>query len=454
MKLLRFLLCVCLIVLGGAIKVSAGNHPEANFGIYGIQHFTSIAQYQETYIGQVVQYLPQVNGGSYDDTKYFQGAGGKFNTDYVVSKISGNDERMTWTLLEKETGEKVKMVINNQNEYYSFGKYCYCITDRYSVPLFLSEKFEADKASKIGKVYPENPNSPVHYEVIDVIMQEQANSSYSDHKYPQVCLVLKDKTDGKTVNYDAENIADLNDLGKVFTNSKYKCTYTVVNVFKKEDYNSDYRRELMKFYTIKNSIDGRTKDIKASSAQVEAFKNDDSGKFIATLTKVEKPSNSAIRYGKTTSVTEKDITKYSYEDNFIDILIFASSTQFNFILKNVSNNTLKVVWNEAVFVDVDGNTSKVMHSGVKYSEREGDQPSSTIIKGAKLEDLAAPTDKIYYSDTFEKWTSKSLYSNADVNAKNQTIKLMLPIQVKDVVNEYIFEFTLNYEYNHPEYLAN
>ena len=108
MKLLRFLLCVCLIVLGGAIKVSAGDHPEANFGIYGIQHFTSIAQYQETYIGQVVQYLPQVNGGSYDDTKYFQGAGGKFNTDYVVSKISGNDERMTWTLLEKETGEKGK----------------------------------------------------------------------------------------------------------------------------------------------------------------------------------------------------------------------------------------------------------------------------------------------------------------------------------------------------------
>lgn len=30
---------------------------------------------------------------------------------------------------------------------------------------------------------------------------------------------------------------------------------------------------------------------------------------------------------------------------------------------------------------------------------------------------------------------------------------MLPIQVKDVVNEYIFEFTLSYVFNHPEYLA-
>ncbi len=261
------------------------------------------------------------------------------------------------------------------------------------------------------------------------------------------------KADGKIVYYDVANIADLNDLGKTFTNPNFKCTYTVVNVFKKEDYNASYRKELIKFYTVKNSIDGKTKDIKAAYAQSDAFKNDDSGKFVAALTKVEKPSNPAVRYGKTTNVTEKDITKYSYEDNFIDILIFAGSTQFNFILKNVSDNTLKVVWNEAVFVDVDGSTSKVMHTGIKYSQREADQPASTIIKGAKLEDLAAPTDKVYYSETLKEWTSKSLYANASQNVEGQTIKLMLPIQVKEVVNEYIFEFTLSYVYNHPEYLA-
>lgn len=453
MKKFKAFFLIVISLLGFTINAFAGDHPEANFGIYGIQHYATVAQYQQNYVGQVVQYLPEKAGGAYMDTKYFQGAGGKFKTDYVVSKISGNDKRMTWVLLEKGTKNKVKMVINNQNEYYSFDKYCYCITDTYSVPLFLSEKFEADKSKYIGKVYPENPDSPTKLEVVDVIMQEQDNSSYNNHKYPQACFVLKDKADGKKINYDVANISDLEDLGKVFTNSKFSCTYTVVNVFKKMDYDSHYNKVLQKFYTVKNSIDGKTKEVKASSARVDAFTGDDSGKFLAALTKVEKPSNSAVRYGKTTSVTEKDITKYSYEDNFIDILIFAGSTQFNFMLKNVSDNTLKVVWNEAVFVDVDGSTSKVMHTGIKYSQREGDQPASTIIKGAKLEDLAAPTDKVYYSDVLKEWTSKSLYANADQKAEGQTIKLMLPIQVKDVVNEYIFEFTLTYVYNHPEYLA-
>ena len=401
-------------------------------------------------MGQVVKYLPANNGkGNYDDEDGFIGAGGKYNTEYVIEKIKGDDERMTFFLVEKGSKNKVKMVINNQDEYYSHGKYRYCITDEYSIPLFLSEKFEEERANYIGKVYPEQSNNPIKFEVADVVILSQDDRD----RYPQVFLTLKDQTDGSTVNYDIVNIDDINDLGQVLVNPEFKCTYTVVNVFKKVDYDLNYHKVHQKFYTVKNSMDGKTKDIKAAYSLSEAFKNDDSGKFIASLTAVEKPSNSEVRYGKTTTVTEKDMTKYTYEDNFIDILIFASTTQFNFILKNISDNTLKVIWNEAVFVDVDGSTSKIMHAGIRYSQREGDQPASTIIKGAKLDDIAAPTDKVYYSDILKEWSSKSLYSNADKKEDGQTIKLMLPIQVKDVINEYIFEFSLTYIYDNPEYIA-
>ena len=404
-KFKTFLLLVISFV-GFTTNALAGDHPEANFGIYGIQHQSTVADYQQ-YVGQVVEYLPSSqSNGSYDDEKCWLGAGGKYNTKYVITKISGNDKRMTFVLTEKGTKNKVKMVVNNQVEYYSYGKYTYCITNTYSIPLFLSEKFEGDKANYIGKIYPSNPDSPVKLEVTDIVMQPaEWNVSNSNRCYPKVCYVLTDKKDGKKVYYDAANANDLNAISTVFTNPKYKCTYTVINVEnKKEDY---YPYKVSKYYTVKNSIDGRTKEVKAFNAKVEAFSGDDSGKFFAALTKVEKPSNSAVRYGKTTSVTDKDITKYSYEDNFIDIQIFAGSTQFNFVLKNVSDNTLKVVWNEAVFVDVDGSTSKIMHTGIKYSQREADQPASTIIKGAKLEDLAAPTDKIYYSDVLKEWKSKT-----------------------------------------------
>lgn len=444
---LKFMLLLALAFL--PLFLQAADHPETHLGQYGIQYYPTLAEYQQHYVGQVVKYLPQLSGGSYLDQEHFIKEGGKLDTEYVITKITGNDDRMTFLLTEKGGKDKVKMVVNNKNLFYSYGKNWFCITKEFTVPLLLSEKFAKDKQQYVGKVYPSNPDSPIHVEVTDVVLQSKDKDSY-----PSIFYVLTDQKDGKTFNYNADDADELNDLGKVFTNPKYNCSYTVVNVFKKSDWSYTlHKREDTKFYTVKNSIDGKTKDVKASSARIDAFKYDDSGRFNATLTKVEKPSNSSIRYGKTTSVTEKDITKYSYVDNFIDILIFASNKQFNFILKNVSPNTIKVVWNEAVFVDVDGSTSKVMHSGIKYSQREGDQPASTIIKGAKLEDLAAPTDKVYYSDAAKEWTSKSLFSSAKTKEKGQTLRLMLPIQVKEVVNEYIFEFTLNYEYTHPEYLS-
>lgn len=450
-KLKTFLLLV-ISFIGFTTNVFAGDHPEAYFGIYGIQHQSTVTGYQQ-YVGQVVKYLPSSqNNNSNADEKYWIGAGGKYNTEYVITKIKGNDKRMTFVLTEKGTKNIVKMVVNNQEEFYSFDEYTYCITSEYSIPLFLSEKFEGDKANYIGKIYPSNPDNPVKFELTDIVMQPvECSYPNANRCYPKACYVLTDKNDGKKVYCYAANADDLNALGTVFTNPKYACTYTVINIENKKNVSFPYNES--KHYTVKNSIDGRTKVVKASNAEVEAFDGDDSGEFLTALTKVEKPSNSTVIYGKTTKVTDNGITKYSYKDNFIDILIFAGNKHFNFVLKNVSDNTLKLVWNEAVFVDVDGRTSKVMHAGTKYSQREADQPASIIIKGAKLEDLATPTAKAYYSDALKEWFILSLCANASKNLEGQTMKLMLPIQVKDIVNEYIFEFTVSYVYKHPEYIT-
>lgn len=133
----------------------ATDHPEAHFGEYGIQHLKSLSDYQR-YVGETVRYLASGQGTAYEDVSGFLSKGGKFDTDYVIQSITGNDERMTFTLLEKGGKKKVKMVVNNQNEYYSYGKYTYCITEEYSIPLILIDRFTADKTKYLGKVFPRN----------------------------------------------------------------------------------------------------------------------------------------------------------------------------------------------------------------------------------------------------------------------------------------------------------
>ena len=51
----------------------------------------------------------------------------------------------------------------------------------------------------------------------------------------------------------------------------------------------------------------------------------------------------------------------------------------------------------------------------------------------------------------KEWVIDSMYPKEIVSEPGQ-LRLMLPIQVKDVVNEYTFVFDVKYVYDHPERL--
>ena len=381
-------ICYSILVIFSLIPLKnfASDAPNADFGIYGIQKCNSLSEYQK-YVGQTVVYVPKETP-TYEDMAMFKG---KFNQNYIITKITGDDNRMTFLLTEKSGKKKVKMVVYNEFKYSIWGKNYYCITESYSVPLLLIDKFDNDKSKLIGKTFT-NDKVITEYKCIDVKMKaKKPEYSFSDVPYPTIHFVLK------------------------------------------------------------NSITGEERAYPAESAATDCFTEDISGRYISTLIKVEKPIDESIRYGETKVEEVEGITKYRYIDDFIDILIFGNSEQFSFLLKNVSQNSLKLVWDEAVFVDFTGTTSKVMHVGTKYSQKDGEQPSTTIIKDANIEDVAVPTCNIRYSDILNKWMTDSMYPNTPATSPGD-LKLMLPIQVKDVINEYIFVFRADWVFNHPELL--
>lgn len=371
------------------LSIYALDSPKANFGVYGIQHCNTLSEYQK-YVGQTVVYLPKESPTNEDKTMFI----GEFDKKYIIIKISGDDLRMTFFLTEKGGKNKVKMVVYNEAKYSVWGnKGYYCITESYSIPLLLIDNFDNDKSILIGKIFT-NDKVITEYRCVDVIMKAQ-KKEYSFYEEPYPTL----------------------------------------------------------HYVLKNLITGEEKAYPANNAEIECFTEDISGEYKSTLIKVEKPADESIRYGETKIVEVEGVTKYQYIDDFIDILIFGESKQFSFLLKNISPNSLKLVWDEAVFVDFNGTTSKVMHVGIIYSQKEATQPASTIIRDSHIEDVAVPTCNVRYSDLLKDWITESMYPITPATSPGD-LKLMLPIQVKDVINEYIFVFRVDWEFNHPELLRN
>ena len=175
--------------------------------------------------------------------------------------------------------------------------------------------------------------------------------------------------------------------------------------------------------------------------------------YDVSLSSVESPADSKIKFGETKIATfeEEGQSKYRYEDDYINISWFVGSKQFYFTLKNKSDYSLKIPWDDIVYVDQDGATQRIMHSGVKYTDRNSSQPASVVPKNASITDILLPTDNVYFvSGQYGGWKEKPLFPQyqSQEDATNSVVlgkkvRIIFPIILQDVQNEYTFEFTIN-----------
>jgi len=171
------------------------------------------------------------------------------------------------------------------------------------------------------------------------------------------------------------------------------------------------------------------------------------------LYEVERPANAKERYGEQTitKLMEKGRTKYSYEDKLLKIIWFPTYSRFNFVLTNKTEHSFKIIWDEASYVNVNGLSNRVTHLGVNYIDINKSQPPTTIIRSSTISDAVMPTENVYYV-LYEGWKESPLFpnqgfSNDGGSSKNsiykgRKVQIMLPIQIENVVNEYIFSFEI------------
>lgn len=181
--------------------------------------------------------------------------------------------------------------------------------------------------------------------------------------------------------------------------------------------------------------------------------------YDVSLSSVESPENVKEQFGETKIVklTEtKDgetINKYQYEDEYMRINWYYATNQLDFWLENKSGHTIKINWDDISFINAGGETSRIMHKGVKYSERENPQGSISIPKGGSLSDIIVPTSTIVLSGY--NWIQPALipcfYKSKKAMQEDiakgtwigSVIKVLFPIEIEGVKNDYLFEFRVD-----------
>lgn len=197
-----------------------------------------------------------------------------------------------------------------------------------------------------------------------------------------------------------------------------------------------------------------------------------SASYDLSLNKVERPEKATQRYGsqKVDTVSNNSKYRFVFEDDLVRIFWLADSRNIAFSLENKTDHSIKLLWDEAAFVDENGRSHRVMHSGVKYNDKEKSQAPSIVVRKGSLEDIVFPTDYVswldgggymagswiekpffpssdYYSGYGKYSTGKyASFASFDSTVKSyvgKTYQVLLPLQIEDVINDYIFTFKVD-----------
>lgn len=122
--------------------------------------------------------------------------------------------------------------------------------------------------------------------------------------------------------------------------------------------------------------------------------------YDVALVEVERPTATRERWGDRTQIELGDSSRYHYEDDLIDARMAFTENQILFILRNKTDHSVKLIWDEAAYIDYDGALTKVMHEGTKYVDRNAAQPPSIIPARQSLTDLIAPNNRVYYREGY------------------------------------------------------
>lgn len=166
--------------------------------------------------------------------------------------------------------------------------------------------------------------------------------------------------------------------------------------------------------------------------------------YNVVMTNVEVPEDHKTQFGETKilSLTEKEITKYTYEDELVSFTWYVSKSEFNFWLKNKTNHSIKIPWDDIVFINPGGLSMRVIHSGIRYIDRNNAQAPSVVAKNSTINDILVPSEYIHYVDDggsgLGGWKVHDVFHNYEqIGAK---ASIVFPIIIEDVTNEYTFQF--------------
>ncbi|GEM_PF-4814545 len=141
-------------------------------------------------------------------------------------------------------------------------------------------------------------------------------------------------------------------------------------------------------------------------------------------------------------VTPEGKDTLTYEDEFVRFTWDFPDDQMaviGFRLENKTDSQIKILWNEASYVDPSGTTQEIFHEGMNSFEAETVMQPTVVPSKAKTESAILPRQHVRataYGAEFAPLVARDA-------TEEKTVRVILPLKYKDKVARYDFHFGIS-----------
>jgi hypothetical protein len=186
-------------------------------------------------------------------------------------------------------------------------------------------------------------------------------------------------------------------------------------------------------------------------------------RYDISLISVCRPTQAQQLYGeqKIEAAIHEGILRSYFEDGLVGIEWRPTPDDISLVIRNKTYDPLKVVWDEARFIDEKGVSHRLIHSGIGYEERYDFHPPTIIVPRGTLEDFIHPADYFRWEEYSRGSYKQQGYWMRDPFLPNQmkgtaeelrikteplvgkTFQVILVLQIDSVRNDYACTFKIN-----------
>lgn len=166
-----------------------------------------------------------------------------------------------------------------------------------------------------------------------------------------------------------------------------------------------------------------------------------------TLTiKLEKILRDLVRYKLSYRLVSPVASQeLRFRDRSVAVSFTVDEQWFQMRFENLTAYDVKILWERAEYTDVNKQTHRLMHSNIRYQDRNNPIPDQFVLSQGSVQQAVIPVSNVYMSQQKKGYDVRSLFSlesDGAAGLKGKSVILFIPVEINRQIIPYNFKIEI------------